>query len=174
MSGMTAAFDRQGGIVRLSNRLHAYFVPTDEIYAYKDQQKEINFFLGFSYVGLRAWDVAPGPAPIQAPRPITVAASKAIEGAPGSRPSPVAPQSKEVNSKESLATAVPKKLFAIVAAFPTPMKLSDIGEKLNKEFPYTFKLYREAGFANLTAMISADPRLIIEGAPGQEVVRHRS
>lgn len=123
-------------------------------------------------MGLRAWDVTPGPVPVQATRPIIVA-SKPIEGAQGNRPSPVASQSSVVNSKESLATAVPKKLFAIVAAFPTPMKLSDIGEKLNREFPYTLKLYRQAGFANLTAMILADSRLIIEGAAGQEVVRRR-
>lgn len=169
---MTGDFDRQGGIVRLSNRLHAYFVPTDEIYAYKDQQKEINFFLGFSYVGLRAWDVAPGPVPVQALRR-SVVSTKSIEGAQSGRSSPIAPQSSFENKKEPLAIAVPKKLYAIVSAAPRPIRLSDIGEKLSNEFPHTFKLYREAGFANLTAMISADPRLIIEGAPGLEVVRRR-
>ena len=80
----------------------------------------------------------------------------------------------KVNSKEQLSLAVPKTLFSIVAEAPTPMKLGDIGEALAMAFPNAFKLYREAGFVNLTAMISADPRLVIEGPSGRETVRRRT
>jgi hypothetical protein len=56
ISGTTVpGFERQGGSLKLGGRITAFFVPGDNLYAYKDQQREVNFFLGFSHEGLRAW-----------------------------------------------------------------------------------------------------------------------
>jgi tetratricopeptide (TPR) repeat protein len=47
----------QAGRIRLKGGLDAFFVPGVEFFASKDINCEVEFFLGFSYEGFRAWSV---------------------------------------------------------------------------------------------------------------------
>jgi tetratricopeptide (TPR) repeat protein len=158
-------FERQGGNIRLGGRLTAFFVPGEELYAYKDQQREVNFYLGFSYEGLRAWDAQPGPprggAPKGAHSPQPKAASgggaddKHVKSGPGPRAAP----------EPDFRTLAQKTLFEIVQSAPNGrIRISDLGQLLDRAFPRVReKIPAKAGFGNLTQMVLGNPGLLIDG-----------
>jgi len=50
----------QAGAIVIDGRVRAFFVPMKEFSANKDENEAVNFYLGFSASGLRAWSVARG------------------------------------------------------------------------------------------------------------------
>jgi hypothetical protein len=50
----------QAGHIRIDGRTRVFFVPGKGFSPHKDENKPVNFFLGFSPVGLRAWSVEHG------------------------------------------------------------------------------------------------------------------
>ncbi len=50
----------QSGRIRIDGRVDVFFVPGKQFSQHADENKKVNFFLGFSYDGPRAWQVAEG------------------------------------------------------------------------------------------------------------------
>jgi hypothetical protein len=50
----------QAGHIQIDGRMRVFFVPGKVFSVHKDENKPVNFFLGFSPVGLRAWSVEHG------------------------------------------------------------------------------------------------------------------
>lgn len=53
----------QAGTIKIDGRVNAFFVPGKKFSAYRDENKAVHFFLGFSPSGLRAWAVESNYAP---------------------------------------------------------------------------------------------------------------
>jgi hypothetical protein len=60
-SGTIESIKPQSGTIRLGRLLRAFFVPTAEIREVSHLNKDVHFYLGFSYEGFRAWGVKLGP-----------------------------------------------------------------------------------------------------------------
>ncbi len=50
----------QSGRIQIEGSVDAFFVPGKQFFRYSFENKKVNFFLGFSYNGLRAWQVEEG------------------------------------------------------------------------------------------------------------------
>jgi len=55
----------QSGQIRLGRQILAFFIPGTRFHATDSINDPVHFYLGFSYEGLRAWHVKPGPSPKQ-------------------------------------------------------------------------------------------------------------
>jgi hypothetical protein len=170
---LPASFARQGGHLKISPRLTAFFVPSEELRTYKDKQAEVNFFLGFSYEGFRAWDPRPGPAP--PPVVPEQRQSKAVRPVP--TPSTLPPASVHIvnPSGGDIRTRIQSAVTDLVLAAERsgqPIGLMELGEALVIEFPTIYeKIARAAGYPNLTQMLQDNRSVRIEGKPPKQVVR---
>ena len=140
-------------------------MPGENLYAYKDQQREVNFFLGFSHEGLRAWDAQPG----RAETPNVFAPPKLAQPEPPARqtgaPIKHLPNPQATTSTSEFRVVAQQRLLAIVQNAPgARMRISDLGQSLERAFPkVNEKIPAKAGFGNLTQMVQANSDLRLAG-----------
>jgi hypothetical protein len=184
LTGFTVpGFERQGGEVKIagSSALKAFFVPPPDLHAYKDENREVSFFLGFSYGEMRAWDVRDARS-VQAPaeaRPVPRQTGETVEKAPEPAANPAThptsvPKVRAGSDGEFRAQAQ-KAVVRIVEDYERAgrrLPISDFGERLRSTFPLIReKIPVKAGYSNLTAMIQDNDAVRIVEQDGGTFLR---
>lgn len=174
----------QAGTIRLGRSIRAFFVPGKKIWA-SDVNKEVHFYLGFSYSGFRAWSVEKGPSPIATPvhqhhwlgdrEPVSPTfASPKSAGPRLSAPLLLATVEDRDPDVEILRGQV--ESFILDAAADSDklgqeLTVAGLGDKLNAKFPT--QVYKRLGHNTLTDLLRTIPGIEREGE-GVRVVIHRS
>ena len=172
----------QAGTIKLGKVLRAFFVPSTHQWMSKDVNAVVHFYLGFSYEGLRAWSVRPGPA-MTAVRPSAQKASIDPKPAVSTlakmsgalQPEQIAKLASLVDEPgetktESMRTAVLQMLDETDER-GGELHIAAIGERLTQKFGKGAAKY--GNFSNLGGFLGSIPEIVIIGQAPRLLVRRR-
>jgi hypothetical protein len=162
------------GRISLGERVTAYFRPAPRFWESKDVGALVDFYLGFSYYGLRAWDpdfaVTPAAAdPAANPQAQPTTTSAAIVAA-------VSASSTASSGDDDLRSQALEFIGTLVdaaAANRRHLYLGEVGSKLRQRFPGR-PVHERTGFSSVLDLIRSSVLFDVQDGPAApEVVRRR-
>ena len=174
----------QSGTIRVGDVLRAFFVPSINFWESQNINDLVHFYLGFSYDGLRAWSVGPGPAPTshgQARARRSTIGISTIGSAKGSvsiteqeDKSPHKPSASISGRSKLLRDRVKHFIFDAIAVAENQgqdLLLTTLGKRLNEHFRKN-AIFKQLGFKTLTDLVLSYSGLTVTGKGPKKVV-HR-
>lgn len=169
----------KAGTIRLGERIRAFFVPSTHQWASKDINAVVQFYLGFSYDGFRAWAVHSGPSrqervststPEAAPRTAESELLAVSHEALGqSITEVVARPLLDDGSRARKARALIMDLLAAAENRGEELPLTAVGQRLAAEFP-GMSVIAGLGFSSLSEYLRSLSEVALGGTPERLLV----
>ena len=162
----------QAGTIRISTHLSAFFVPGTSFWSPEHLNKPVNFFLGFSYDGFRAWSVNPAHV---SNLEILKTESKSVIPTVREDENLIANSVKD-NMNIDTYDKIRKLIYRTIKKSEShgrDLKLTELSRELASKFPGTKTVHERLGFKNVKDLINSFQIFRVDGKLDSPIIRLR-